>query len=240
MSTYYIMYGISLSDENKILILILLVGIVMYLFTSYYKINITKEDMVSQESLDPVLSNNFNDYVDIDPNDSKTFDNLSTESSQISSKSIDSENSNYKNVSYAKGNRLNKSSDLDKFFEGSYPTKNDTNAFNPSLETSDQYASYTSNTSDKKLTVKDKFDSSALLPREKNSEWFDDPFEQVASKSPHLINIYRPIGVESIQTTKARSHDIREVPPNPKYPVSPFGNSSWEPDTNISDHALCA
>lgn len=241
------MFGISLSDENKILLLILLAGVVLYLLSGSYKTEpIHNEGMLTQ---DPKLSNNFNDVVDVNTSDSPTFDNKSnisgstgsTNSSESKSSSESTKSSNYKNVSFDKGNRFQKeSSSLDKFFEGSYPKKSDNNGFSASVETSNQYAAYTPGNNPKKLTDKQKFDSSALLPREKNAEWFDDPFDQTTSKSSHLINIYRPMGAESIQTTKARSWDIREVPPNPKYPVSPFGNSSWEPDTNINDHALCA
>ena len=90
-----------------------------------------------------------------------------------------------------------------------------------------------------KLTDKEKFSPDSLLPREKNTEWFDDPYEETSVKASHLINIYRPTSVTTVQSTKARTLDIRGVPTNPKYPVAPWGNSSWEHDNNINTQGLC-
>ena len=71
-------------------------------------------------------------------------------------------------------------------------------------------------------------------------DWFQDPYESTSVKNTHLINIYRPVGVNTIQTTlKNPSHDIRGSPPNPKYAVSPWQNSSYEPDTNLRNQSLC-
>jgi hypothetical protein len=77
------------------------------------------------------------------------------------------------------------------------------------------------------------------LPQEQK-DWFDDPQAKKGINSPHLINIFRPTGVNTIQTTlKNASWDIRGAPPNPKYVVSPWGNSSYEPDTNLKNGSLC-
>lgn len=236
----------ELSNENKILLLILLVGVVLYLLSGSNKTEpIHNEGMLTY---DPKLSNNFNDIIDTEiGNDSvDTTSNMSNTSSN-SSNSDDVRNvtekvtdkiDEYKSSSYNKGDRSAKSASLDSFFEGNYPKKSDNNGFAPMVENDGKYAAYTSSKT-KKLSDKEKFDPNSLLPREKNTEWFDDPYEQTTVKSSHLINIYRPTSVTTVQTTKARTLDIRGVPANPKYPVSPFGNSSWEADNNISTSALC-
>ena len=104
---------------------------------------------------------------------------------------------------------------------------------------SDDYAKYMTG-KPKKMTDVDKFDVDALLPQDRNKDWFDDPYSGASIKNTHLINIYRPIGVNTIQTSlKNPSLDIRGAPVNPKTVVSPFLNSSYEPDTNIRNQSLC-
>jgi hypothetical protein len=55
----------------------------------------------------------------------------------------------------------------------------------------------------------------------------------VDSSGNHLINIYRPIGVNTINGTfgsGSKTYDIKGTPPNPKCIVSPWRNSTIEPD----------
>jgi hypothetical protein len=236
----------KLSNDNKILLLILFVGCIVYLLSGSNNTEpMHNEGMLTQ---DPRVSNNFNDVVDMDLNNdnvsnsgnsSNSANSTSSESNASTNSSSELNNKEYKYSSYKKGNRNAKSDSLDQFFEGNSPKKSDNNTFQPSIENDGKYAAYTSGNQNK-LTDKEKFDPNSLLPREKNTEWFDDPFEQTTVKSSHLINIYRPMGVGSIQTTRARSHDIRGVPANSKYPISPFNNSSWEADNNINGQQLCA
>lgn len=258
---------IDLSDGDKILLLILLVAVAIYFFSSSSKADpIHNEGMLTQ---DPVLSNNFNDMIDVsnDQNNDNNDNNSSNGSngsngsksssiaSNVTSESNASTNSNsdlakkmtpvrsfdgYKYSSYSKGDRGTKSNELDKFFEGNYPKDaNTNNGFSPVVENDGQYAAYTSG-KPKKLTDKDKFDPNSLLPREKNTDLFDDPYEQATSKSSRLINIYRPVGVNTVQTTKKlATHDIRGNPPTPKFNISPFLNSSVDTDNNFKNEALC-
>lgn len=80
----------------------------------------------------------------------------------------------------------------------------------------------------------DLFDVDKYLPQEVNDDWFEVQPEPISVKNRHLINITKPIGVNTIGTSlKNASHDIRGTPANPKYVVSPFLNSSIEPDSNL-------
>lgn len=225
---------IEISDSNKILILILLVGLVIYLLSGSNK----KSDPIHnqgslQQSSTKSLKNTDTDSL---PNNT---DNSSTDSSNTGSddslvnKVI---SSNFKTVNYAHGNR-NQISNLDSFFNNENPLDQPSNGF---ISSSDgkNYAVYTSGSGEKQQDD-DKFDSSTLLPQEKK-DWFDDPQEKKQINSPHLINIYRPTAMNTIQTTlKNASWDIRGAPPNPKHVVSPWGNSSYEPDTNLKNGSLC-
>jgi len=80
----------------------------------------------------------------------------------------------------------------------------------------------------------DLFDVDKYLPQEVNDDWFEVQPEPISVKNRHLINITKPIGINTIGTSlKNASYDIRGTPANPKFVVSPFLNSSIEPDTNL-------
>jgi hypothetical protein len=73
-----------------------------------------------------------------------------------------------------------------------------------------------------------------LLPKEIKKDWFEVTPEPIRVKDRHLINTTRPVGINTIGTTlKNPSLDIRGAPSCPKYVVSPWMQSSIEPDTNI-------
>jgi hypothetical protein len=81
------------------------------------------------------------------------------------------------------------------------------------------------------------FDSSQYLPKDVNNEWFDTDFTKAKYNlnDDKMINTDRyMIGVNTVgQSLKNPAYDIRGTIPNPKYTVSPWNNSTYEPDTNI-------
>ena len=81
------------------------------------------------------------------------------------------------------------------------------------------------------------YDSSSFLPQEVNDEWFDTDFTKAkyTLNDDKMINTNRyMIGVNTVgQSLKNPAYDIRGTIPNPKYTVSPWNNSTYEPDTNI-------
>ena len=80
----------------------------------------------------------------------------------------------------------------------------------------------------------DLFDVDKYLPQEVNDDWFEVQPEPISVKNRHLINITKPIGVNTIGTSlRNASYDIRASPSCPKFVVSPFLNSSIEPDINL-------
>jgi hypothetical protein len=76
-----------------------------------------------------------------------------------------------------------------------------------------------------------------FLPKEINDSWFNTDFSQAKYKmnDDKLINTDRYIiGVNTVgQSLKNASYDIRGSVPVPKFSVSPFNNSTIEPDYNI-------
>lgn len=81
------------------------------------------------------------------------------------------------------------------------------------------------------------YESSSFLPQEVNDEWFDTDFTKAkyTLNDDKMINTNRyMIGVNTVgQSLKNPAYDIRGTIPNPKYTVSPWNNSTYEPDTNI-------
>ena len=137
----------------------------------------------------------------------------------------------YKQISYADGKRDATSKNLDDFFEQGNPLSDNENAAFLPNDTGAGFASY-SGKPRKELSDDEKFNASALLPKEEKQDWFEDVTPQKI-KNRHLINIYRPIGVNTVITSRKNgSLDLRGNPVNPKTFVSPFLNSSIEPDVN--------
>ncbi|ADO67261.1 hypothetical protein crov228 [Cafeteria roenbergensis virus] len=81
------------------------------------------------------------------------------------------------------------------------------------------------------------YDSSQFLPQEINDEWFDTDFTKAKYNlnDDKMINTDRYIiGVNTVgQSLKNATYDIRGTIPNPKFTVSPWMNSTYEPDNNL-------
>lgn len=111
------------------------------------------------------------------------------------------------------------------------------NQFVPSESSPANLASY-SGTNKKITEPSEVFKSTDLLPQEMNKDWFEVMPDQITVKNRHLINVTKPIGVNTIGSSlKNPSYDIRGNPACPKFVVSPWMQSSIEPDINIK--GLC-
>jgi len=243
----------GLSDRSKVLLLIVLIALVVYFLCGSKSEPVHNEGMLTQDSIQH--DNNDDDVIDIDTENSIPVDLESRKSEETGSTNSESreslerkmipksEQEGYKSSSYKDGSRRSKSEELDRFFQGNHPQdSHNQKGFSPVSVNEGEYvyAAYMTDKNKRKMTDKDKFNPSSLLPREKNNNWFDDPHESTSIKSAKLLNIHRPTGVNTIQSTlKIPSHDIRGTPANPKYPISPWNNSSVEPDTNLRNQSLC-
>ena len=85
--------------------------------------------------------------------------------------------------------------------------------------------------------LKLKFNASDLLPKDVKKNWFETDFSkaQVNVKDKNLVVTDRYIvGVNTVgQSLKNPSYDLRAAPPCPKFTVSPWLQSTTEPDFNI-------
>jgi hypothetical protein len=83
----------------------------------------------------------------------------------------------------------------------------------------------------------DNYNAKDFLPQQINDEWFETDFSlaKYQLNDDKLINTERYIiGINTVgQSLKNASYDIRGTIPNPKFVVSPWGNSTYEPDFNL-------
>lgn len=209
------------SNNTKILIIVALVLLGLYLYNNTNK-PIKNEGSLSYNA----VSNEENS-----DGSSETMNMTKEEEEDELMRRMQSKNSatgEYKSSNYTEGIRNSNSDNLNKFFEeGNLLNENQNN------EISNNEIMYSNYSSNGQVKDEDKYNSANFLPQENNSDWFED-VNAISIKSRHLINIYKPIGINTVSSTlKNPSLDIRGSPPNPKTFVSPFLNSSIEPDHNI-------
>jgi len=80
--------------------------------------------------------------------------------------------------------------------------------------------------------------SDDLLPK-KSENWFETPSVGTKIDDANLLaDAIFKTGVDTVGSTRKNpSYDMRGNIPNPKFPVSPWNNSSYEPDNNLK--GLC-
>jgi len=117
-----------------------------------------------------------------------------------------------------------------------------TRGYAPLDETGDKFAMFATTNPDNNDTCgsnqncppEDLFDVDKVLPQEVTDDWFTVLPEPISVKNRHLINVTKPIGINTIGTSlRNSSYDIRGAPSCPKSVISPFLNSSIEPDLNF-------
>lgn len=231
----------ELSDRTKIFILVAIIGVLIYFF-----IQSNSDDATPNEgSLTQNVTNSEEDEnVQVVDNDGVTECADDEDCNDKALAKFKSRNSapcgQFAYSSYADAKRGGRASDLDKFFEGNHPLDKSSGFVPSDDDGGDNHARYVGGKCRKKMNDIDKYKIDEMLPREDNKDWFDNPYEGAAIKSPHLISVYRPIGVNTIGSSmKLANRDIRARPIAPKTFTSPWLNSSVEPDTNIREGALC-
>lgn len=218
----------ALSNSVKIVIILFLIAIVWYLLSN--STNSTKSSSEESEGFDPNSnsnSNNENGVLISNDNDSMLENDAKLIKKMVGYNSTVGKKPNIS--SYDDGQRYQELNDIESAFMQQNPFQS-TDHF-VGINEGDNLAPFVSNKNVKQMTDEDKFNPSELLPAQTGpSDWFDD-IDQIDVKNAHLLNIYRPVGVNTIGTThKNPTTDIRGDIPNPKTIVSPFLNSSYDPD----------
>lgn len=90
---------------------------------------------------------------------------------------------------------------------------------------------------DFKKVNNDNYNAKDFLPKQINDEWFETDFSlaKYQLNDDKLINTERyMIGINTVgQSLKNATYDIRGTIANPKLVVSPWNNSTYEPDFNL-------
>ena len=150
----------------------------------------------------------------------------------------------YKKSSYNSGNRFNNGpNDWEKYFDNNNNILVDSNNANdnflPMDETCGGYANFKSTGKEKcgsnqDCTPEDLFNIKKYLPKQKREDWFDVPDEPISVKNRHLINVSKPIGINTQGTSlRNASYDLRATPPAPKFQTGPWNQSTVDVDNNI-------
>jgi hypothetical protein len=127
---------------------------------------------------------------------------------------------------------------LEKNFKVPDIMKNYTDKFEPINELDETLAMVDLDMSRKKAD-RLKHDLTGFLPKQKNKDWFES-IETVDVNNAHLINIYRPLGTNTIGNShKNSTWDLRGTGKAicPQFVVSPWLQSSYQPDRSTKE--LC-
>jgi hypothetical protein len=246
-----------LSDQTKILIVVILVLVIILFLYQYSRENMEvvsseknsrsesrSESKLFTDSELMELQEGQNELSDIPKDSPSVMGELDQESAKLKKKMVgknSAKSGEYKRFNYVGGKRDKRSNEFDDYVDESnkaikdvYQTATEFNA----LDNTQTLAPYMKSDKYKVEDEEDIFKAEDYLPKEKKDDWFEVMPEAISVKNRHLINVTRPVGVNTIGTTlKNPSYDIRGNPPCPKFVVSPWMQSSYEPDTNIK--GLC-
>lgn len=210
-----------------IIAVVVVIGVAYKLYKEEGFIFETKEHLTSNEG-------NMNKLVN---NELSKYPYLGNEEidEDMEIKTLNQSNDEYKSASYVDGKRgeYSKLESQDSYESQiaqniDYSKESSNDKYIPNDNGDGNYASY--NQEKKDFSIKELMNAEKLLPQEEN-DWFDTVPEPVKVQNRHLININRPIGVDTIGSSmKIACRDIRGNIPAPKFTVSPFLNSSVEPD----------
>ena len=150
--------------------------------------------------------------------------------------------SNMHDVDYAEAPTENADMHADyKNAVNSVEVTDDENHVEPGSSDNEVYASINSNENDSSNNQlpadcypKDQLSPSDLLPQDPNSTWAQvNPSGQGDLKDQNFLNAGYHVGINTVgQTLRNANMQLRSEPPNPQVKVSPWQQTTIEPDTN--------
>jgi len=220
--------------KNKWVLII--IALVVVLFLIFYKSGNKKENFTNSSN-QKIIDD---DEIVQDVSDESSNDSSLSNDDKIIAKLTDKNHASNKKkiINYASGQRGNVSNDeLVKYFnDSSALSLNENSIVSPTDESlQDNVAKYTQASDSKKRCddVDEIFNLNNFLPKSSQNKYFDVP-EPTVVKNRHLIDVTRHVGVDTQGSSmKNATHDIRGEPANPKMNVSPWMQSSIQPDDNI-------
>ena len=146
------------------------------------------------------------------------------------------ENYSSSNVNLKKNDNLSTTKPPDQV---KYEISDENNNINPRPSTNNDFYKFNENDEINYDNFKGALTSSDLLPDDKcKTEYNEFMIEAEYNNSNLLLNGTSKLGEDTIGSTKKNaSYDLRGTLPCPKFIISPWGNSTYEPDVNIK--SLC-
>jgi hypothetical protein len=232
----------SLSSQQKFVILVLAVALLLYFMNkdndNYTTVSntVTNSENINDENISTALDQLVSEGE-------QSISDVSNKLSPLEKKMLGKNSVNGANVkvSYSTDARPSNRTDkvLDDFFERGNTITNvssNNDLFEPLDDTNQRGNSYAPVNLGKavKQTAKDIYNLDNFLPKQVNEDWFDNVPEPISVKNRYLINISKQVGVNTIGSShKNASWDLRGEVYCPKFVVSPWMQSSIEPDTSL-------
>jgi hypothetical protein len=233
----------TLSSQQKILILVVAVALLLYFMKkdndNYQTVSNINPEMEQEHITDANISSALDDLVSVDEPVNEEQRELSSLEKKMLGKN--STKGGKVTVSYSTDSRPSNSTDkvLDDFFERGNTITNvsaDNDRFEPLEDINKDGNSYAPINigKTKKQSTKDIYNLDNFLPKQVNEDWFDNVPEPISVKNRYLINVSKQVGVNTIGSShKNASWDLRGEVYCPKFVVSPWMQSSIEPDTSL-------
>jgi uncharacterized protein YxeA len=237
-------------SNNTLLLIVILIITVIFFYLFFYRRNPDTfsslgdqyEQIYEEELHDDQYQKELNKLICNNKYEQKIPEEIKIRNKFKSSNRA--KNCEYKQSNYVDGIRGNDDMDeFDNFYEENNSLiKNSTLGENAEFsgidETNDNLAQYQNSGKKTKISDVDLFNVDNFLPQQNNPNWFETVPDAIDVKNKHLINIFRPIGVDTVGSShKNGSHDLRGDVPCPKNVISPWNQSTGEPDLNSK--ALC-
>ena len=235
----------SLSTQQKFVILVIAVALLLYFMNkdndNYTTVSntVAESENANQEHVDSDISSALDQLVSSGEQEVTDIKELSPlEKKMLGKNSVNGANVK---VSYSTDSRPSNRTDkvLDDFFKRGNSIINvssDNNRFEPLDDTNkggDSYAPFNLGKATKQ-SAKDIYNLDNFLPKQVNEDWFDNVPEPISVKNRYLINISKQVGVNTVGSShKNASWDLRGEVYCPKFVVSPWMQSSIEPDTSL-------
>ena len=235
----------SLEDKNvKMLLVVVVVGLVIYLLVSYINGSgicgsKTNEGFHSRGSKYPNVFNK----EGFDMEGRETSDNAGgagvnyNDDSNLNFGDVNNDNGNNGNGNNGNGNNRNNNPEVDseemfEGFENHNPVAADPNS-GVNEEVSPSNASSNTN-APAECYPKDVLSSQDLLPADANSKWAQaNPNGQGSLQDKNFLNAGYHVGVNTVgQSLRNANRQLRSDPPNPQVKVSPWMQTTIEPDIN--------
>ena len=241
-----------MASDNTAFMIILALLLLIALYYLFYDAPLHNDGILAQPSDLEVRSSNdeqsdnstdnSSDAASNDisaPSDNSSINNIKERARGLNNRFLNTKNGGkYIHSSYRSVGSGNTLDNVDTQFKVRDVTKSKPDDFTPIDESGEGAAPVS--IKNNKGTEAEKYKIDNYLPQEKDKDWFET-IDTVEVKNSHLINLYRPIGANTIGSThKEAIYDIRGLDGAvcPKFVVSPWMQSSIEPDR--STKSLCS